>query len=120
MPARVATDVEASVVGDGVHLTWTAPDTTDTVDGYQITVEPTGQTFDVAGPGTSFDTTAQSVSAGAGPGRSRALGVSSPAAVTLPTGQPLSFTVAAEFGPTTAPASDASLAVTLSAATTPR
>ncbi len=119
VPARVATDVEASVVGDGVHLTWTAPDTTDTVDGYHITVEPTGQTFDVSGPATSFDTTAQSVSTGAGPGRSRALGVSSPAAVNLPTGQPLSFTVAAEFGPTTAPASDASLAVTLPAATTP-
>ncbi len=89
LPARVPTDVSAAVAGSGLHVTWSAPPTTDAVDSYQVTAEPTGQTYTVAGDDTSFD---------------------------LPDvahNTPYTFTVAAVFGTTVAPSSDASLAVTI-------
>jgi uncharacterized protein len=94
LPARVPTDVSASVVGSGLHVSWQAPSTSDTVDGYQVTEQPGGKTFDVSGTTTSLD---------------------------LPDvapGTPFTFTVAAVFGSTVAPASDASLAVVVAATTT--
>ncbi len=87
LPARVPTDVVATVVGNGVHVTWAPPDTTDAVDAYQVTVEPTHQTLDVAGTATSVDLPS----------------------VTHDTAY--TFRVAARFGATVAPQSDASLAV---------
>jgi LPXTG-motif cell wall-anchored protein len=94
LPARVPTDVVATVAGKDLHVTWSPPDTTDHVDSYDVTAEPTGQTFHVDGATTSFD-----------------LGAAKP-------GVAYSFTVAAVFGATTAPPSDASLAVSVAPTTT--
>ncbi len=89
LPARVPTGVTATVVGSGVHVSWTPPDTTDTVDGYQVTVAPTGQTLEVTGSTTSVDL------------------------ASIAHDTPYTFTVSAVFGSTVAPASDASLAVAI-------
>jgi uncharacterized protein len=89
LPARVPTGVTAAVAGSDLHVTWTPPDTADTVDGYQVKVAPTGQTIQVGGTTTSVDV----------------------AAITHNT--PYTFTVSAVFGSTVAPASDASLAVAI-------
>ncbi|HVN50897.1 MAG TPA: CocE/NonD family hydrolase, partial [Acidimicrobiales bacterium] len=94
LPARVPTNVSAAIVGKGLHVTWSPPDTTDHVDAYEVKVGPTGKTFRVDGDTTSFDL------ASATPGVS------------------YTFTVAAVFGETTAPASDASLAVSVAVPTT--
>jgi uncharacterized protein len=87
LPARVPTGVSATVVGGGAQVTWAPPDTTDHVDGYQLTIGPSGQTVELPGTATSYDLAA------------------------LTHNQPYTFTVAAVFGSTVAPASDASLAV---------
>ncbi len=90
LPARVATDVAASVVGSGVHVSWTAPGAPSaTPDGYQVKVAPTGQIIQVPGDTTSADL----------------------ASITHNT--PYTFTVSAVYGTTVAPASDASLAVAI-------
>ena len=88
LPARVSTDVKATLTGDTAHVTWTPPDTTDHVDSYVVTEEPGGRTFHVDGATTSLD-------------------------VRLSGFAPTTFTVAAVFGATTAPQSDASLSVQL-------
>ncbi len=89
LPARVPTGVTATVVGPGVHVSWTPPDTADTVAGYEVKVAPTGETIPVRATTTSVD---------------------------LPSithNTPYTFTVSAVFDSTVAPASDASLAVAI-------
>jgi LPXTG-motif cell wall-anchored protein len=84
-PARIPTGVTAAVAGHDIDVSWTPPPGA-TPDHYVITVTPTGQTVTVAGTTTSWSL------------------------VDPATGTPFTFTVAAVFGQTTGPASDASLA----------
>ncbi|MCU1356233.1 MAG: peptidase [Acidimicrobiales bacterium] len=91
LPTRTPTGVTGSVKGDRVALTWQAPPTWPSgpaLTGYRITASPGGDTLDVPAASTSasFPTTRSG---------------------------PLTFQVAAKFGATVAPASDASVAVTL-------
>ena len=86
LPARVPTGVTASL--DGV-VDWTPPASGGQPDGYHITELGSGATWDVAGDVTTLTVPP------------------------LAAGQTYAYTVAAVYGETTAPASDASLSVTV-------
>ena len=95
LPARVPTAVTTAAKGDRVQVSWAAPPTWPSgaaLTGYRITASPGGDTLEVPADTTTaaFPTTR----AGA-----------------------LSFQVAAEFGTTVAPASDASSPITLATPT---
>ncbi len=86
LPARTPTGVHAAVSGADLAVAWTPPGTGGMPDSYKVTVAPTGESFTVPGDTTTFTY----------PGATR--------------GTAFTFRVAAVFGDTTAPASDASLA----------
>ncbi|MFN8019666.1 MAG: CocE/NonD family hydrolase [Acidimicrobiales bacterium] len=92
LPDRKPTGVAAALQGNQVQLSWQAPPvwaSGPALTGYRITVAPTGQVVDVDGTATT---------------------------ATVPlgtTGGPVSFTVAARYGATVAPASDASPTITV-------
>jgi len=91
-PARVPTAVTATAAGSQVNVAWQAPPTwagSPTLTGYRVTVSPSGATVDVAAGTTTLAYT-NMASAG-----------------------PLTFRVAAMYGATVAPASDASAPVTV-------
>lgn len=94
LPARIPTAVSAQVSGADLAVTWSPPPGPDVPSGYRITVQPTGETFDVGAGVTSF---------------------------TYPNAAfdtPFTFTVTALFGEGSGPASDASLAATIQSPTT--
>lgn len=98
LPARIVTGVTALANAPDIDVNWSPPPSTAAnaatnapapVDSYHVVVQPTGESFDVPGTTTSFTY----------------------ANAALDT--PFTFTVAAVYGTTTAPASDASLSVTI-------
>jgi predicted acyl esterase len=97
LPARTPTGVTAAVSGNRVNVSWTAPPTWASgpaLTGYRVTAS-SGDVIEVP-PGTTTTPFDASTSTPAGP---------------------LTFTVAAEYGSTVAPASDSSLGVTIPTAT---
>ncbi|MCU1355457.1 MAG: Peptidase [Acidimicrobiales bacterium] len=96
-PGRIATAVTAAAADDDIDVTWTAPAGT-APDSYVVTAS--------VGAGAPAGATAPDPVTVPGPGTAATFSG-------VPTRVPLEFTVAAVYATTTAPASDASLPVTV-------